>query len=82
MTREKDNLQERSVPQNEASTFELLVSMADTTWRMFTPPAIFVAGGIWADLKFGTKPWLTALATVIGLAFSVLLVRQQLRKVQ
>ena len=56
----------------------LILSMADTTWRMFTPPALLVGGGIWADLKFGTKPWLTVLGAVVGLALSVLLVRKLL----
>lgn len=61
------------------STVQLLISMADTTWRMFTPPALFVPGGIWVDLKYHTKPWVTIGAAVLGLAVSVLLVRQQLR---
>ena len=82
MTSKSDNKQERGMPQNEASTFALLVSMADTTWRMFTPPAIFVAGGLWVDLHYGTKPWMTALATVAGLGLSILLVRSQLRRVK
>lgn len=81
MTIEKDNPQERTVPQNEASTLALLLSMADTTWRMFIPPAILVAGGIWVDLHNGTKPWVTILAAVVGLGLSILLVRSQLRKV-
>jgi hypothetical protein len=82
MTSKLNDKQERSVPLGEASTFALLASMADTTWRMFTPPALLVAGGLWVDLHWGTKPWMTALATVVGLGFSVLLVRSQLRRVQ
>lgn len=81
MTTKKDNPQERSVPQNEASTLALLVSMADTTWRMFTPPALLVAGGIWVDLHYGTKPWMTVLAAGLGLGASILLVRAQLRRI-
>ncbi len=81
MTSNTENKQERSVPQPEASTFALLASMADTTWRMFTPPALLVSGGLWIDLHWGTKPWMTALATVVGLALSILLVRAQLRRV-
>lgn len=56
----------------------LIWSMADTTWRMFTPPVLTVPAGLWADLKFGTKPWLTILAAVVGLGLSVLLVKRQL----
>lgn len=81
MTTEKNHPQERTVPENEASTFALIVSMADVTWRMFTPPALLVAGGIWVDLHYGTKPWVTIFAAIVGLGLSVLLVRAQLRRV-
>ena len=58
---------------------ELIVSMADTTWRMFVPPALLVPAGLWADIKWGTKPWLTLVGLIAGLTLSVLLVRVQLR---
>ncbi|HVQ44463.1 MAG TPA: AtpZ/AtpI family protein [Candidatus Saccharimonadia bacterium] len=80
MTSKAENKQERGVPANEASTLALLLAMADTTWRMFTPPALLVAGGIWFDLHQGTKPWVTIVAAAVGLSLSVLLVRSQLRK--
>jgi F0F1-type ATP synthase assembly protein I len=57
----------------------LIMAMADTTWRMFGPPAVLVSLGLWADVSFRTKPWLTVLGLVTGLSVSVLLVRQQLR---
>ena len=82
MTTKKNQLQERVVLENEASTFALIASMADVTWRMFTPPALLVGGGIWVDLHYGTKPWVTILAAIVGLGLSVLLVRSQLRRVQ
>jgi hypothetical protein len=57
----------------------LLLAMADTTWRMFTPPILFVPMGLWADLTYGTKPWFTLLAAGIGIALGALLVKRQLR---
>ncbi|HEY6736552.1 MAG TPA: AtpZ/AtpI family protein [Candidatus Saccharimonadia bacterium] len=63
----------------EQSVSRLLWSMADTTWRMFTPPTITVAGGLWADLHWGTKPWLTLLAAAVGLSISIWLVKRQLK---
>ncbi|HEY2004055.1 MAG TPA: AtpZ/AtpI family protein [Candidatus Saccharimonadia bacterium] len=57
----------------------LLNSAADTTWRMFVPALILVPAGIFCDLKFHTKPWLTVMAAVVGLAISVWLVARQLR---
>ena len=65
-------------PDSEASTLALLAAMADTTWRMFTPPALLVSGGLWADLKYHTKPWLTVAGAVAGMGLSIMLVRQQL----
>ncbi len=82
MTSNSDKKQASDAPQDGASTFVLLASMADTTWRMFTPPALFVAGGLWIDLHWGTKPWVTAAATIVGLGCSILLVRAQLRRAQ
>jgi hypothetical protein len=58
----------------------IILSMADTTWRMFTPPAILVPIGIWADLKFHTKPWLTFVSVPIGLVLSALLIKKQIGK--
>ena len=62
----------------ERTTAQLILSMADTTWRMFTPPVLTVSLGLWADINLGTKPWLTVLATVLGLALSVKLVKKQM----
>jgi hypothetical protein len=82
MTKKHENLQERTVSGGDASTFALLASMADTTWRMFTPPALLVAGGLWIDLHYHTKPWITVLAAIMGLTGSILLIRSQLRRIQ
>jgi len=60
----------------------LLVTLADTTWRMLTPSAIFVCLGIYADLHLGTKPYLTLLSVVCGLGVSFFLIKRQLRGVQ
>jgi hypothetical protein len=70
---------ERDQAQGRKYALELIVSMADTTWRMFVPPAVLVPAGLWADLKWGTKPWLTLVGLVLGLGVAVILVRAQLR---
>jgi hypothetical protein len=57
----------------------LFLSMADTTWRMFTPPILVVPVGLWIDLNFGTKPWITLLAAGVGIVLGALLVKRQLR---
>lgn len=63
----------------EQSVMRLLWSMADTTWRMFTPPAITVSGGLWADIHWHTGPWFTLLALGVGLGGSILLIKRQLK---
>jgi hypothetical protein len=65
---------------NQDGAIRLILSMADTTWRMFTPPAILVSLGIFADLQLGTKPWITAISAPVGLLLSVMLVKKQLEK--
>ena len=60
-------------------TRQLLWSMADVTWRMFLAPALFVSIGLYADIHWRTKPWLTILGCVLGLGVSIILVRAQLR---
>jgi hypothetical protein len=64
---------------DERTTMRLIVTMADTTWRMFVPTGILVWPGLWADTTFQTKPWLTLLSIPLGLAISILLIKQQLR---
>lgn len=64
---------------HEQTTQILLLTMADTTWRMFVPPAITVAIGLWADNAWHTGPWLTLGAAAVGLGASILLIKRQLK---
>ena len=54
----------------------------DTTWRIATPVILFTVLGIAADLKFGTKPWITLPSVAVGFYFAFLLVKRQLDTVQ
>ena len=80
MTTKTDKQAPQTGAESEASAMALMIAMADTTWRMFTPPALLVGGGLWVDLNYGTKPWLTILGAVVGMALAIALVRQQLRR--
>jgi hypothetical protein len=82
MTNKDHQTQDQPTPRNDDGALQLILSMADTTWRMFVPPAIVVPAGIYGDLQLGTKPWLTIVAAAAGLAVSVLLVKRQLRQGQ
>jgi F0F1-type ATP synthase assembly protein I len=71
---------DKNDPQRQ--TMALLLTMADTTWRMFVPSIVVIGVGLWADLHWGTKPWLTLVSVPLGLACSVLLVRRQIQEVK
>ena len=59
------------------------MTFLDTTWRIVTPVLLFTILGIAADLKLGTKPWLTIVVAVpLGFVFAVLLVKRQLEAVE
>jgi len=59
------------------------LTFLDTTWRIVTPVLLFTALGIFADLKLGTKPWLTIVVAVpLGFVFAFLLVKRQLEAVE
>ena len=67
---------------NRATTLALLATMGDTTLRMLVPSAVLVAGGIYADTHWGTRPWLTIIGVVAGLVISSLLITHLVRKSQ
>ncbi len=60
----------------------LLLTMADTTWRIFVPIILLVGVGIWADVNFNTKPLITFLGLAIGALIAVALVRMQIKKIK
>lgn len=60
-------------------TTTILLTIADTTWRMVLPSVFTVAAGLVADLHRNTAPWLTLLGLALGLTGSGLLIRRQMR---
>lgn len=71
-------------PPRDNDTFAigvLLVDLMDTTWRIAVPVVLCAVLGIFADKRFGTKPWLTLLLTVIGFVGAALLIKRQLAAV-
>src|SRR5207245_762760 len=51
---------------NQRASVALLLTLADTTWRMVVPTVLMVALGLFLDLKFGTKPGMTVLGWRAG----------------
>lgn len=63
------------------SVGSIAIEFLDTTWRVAAPVLLFVGIGIFADLRLGTKPWLTLLGTAIGFVGAALLIKKQLAAV-
>jgi F0F1-type ATP synthase assembly protein I len=72
----------RSSQNDRQTTLTLLLTMADTTWRIFTPVILCVGIGLWGDISYGTKPWLTLLAMLVGFAGAAALIWMQIKKVR
>lgn len=52
--------------------------LLDTTWRIVVPVLALAILGILFDRHFGTKPWVTIFATVVGFGIAAWLVKRQL----
>jgi hypothetical protein len=58
------------------------LTLLDTTWRIAVPVILFAVMGIFADLKLGTKPWVTLAAVVAGFVIAGWLVKKQIDAVE
>ena len=55
--------------------------MVGVTWRMYVPMLGLFFAGLWLDSLFNSNPWLMFIGFVVGAAAAVILVRQQIKKV-
>ena len=76
----RDDSDDTPTPPDRSTVVLLLGIAGDTTWRMFAPILIFGALGVWGDLTFHTKPWLTIGAIVIAVICTAHLIKRQLQK--
>lgn len=60
----------------------VLLTIADTTWRMFIPSVGFMLFGIFLDQKFNTTPWIMMVCVLIGFWFACILVKKQLKRIE
>lgn len=58
----------------------LIVSMMDTTWRVFVPTIGLLLAGNYLDDRMHSSPWLMLLGAIIGGCIAALLVKRQLAK--
>ena len=66
--------------ESQSDSLYLIMSMADTTWRMFVPTIGLLLIGTVLDNQWHTKPWLLLAGVAIGGCISALLVKQPLAK--
>lgn len=69
-------------PPEKSTVILLLKAAADTTWRMFVPTIGGTLLGVTIDKSAGTLPWWTIIISLIGVTLTVLLIRDQLKKLQ
>jgi hypothetical protein len=74
--------QTRTTVPSASTVFVIMGTIADTTWRMFTPVIGLLILGIWLDNKTHHKPWFTLAGVLIGFAISIALVALQYRKMK
>ncbi|QQG50572.1 MAG: AtpZ/AtpI family protein [Candidatus Saccharibacteria bacterium] len=72
---------DKNVPPDSSTVILLLLTMADTTWRLFIPTIGLLIAGLLLDKQMHTAPWFMIAGTVIGGTIAVLLVRSQMKKV-
>lgn len=69
-------------PPDKSTVILMLMTMADTTWRMFVPILGLLVVGLLVDKAIHTTPWLMVSGMLIGIVLAILLVRQQLQRVK
>lgn len=75
-----DNASGKKTLKAQSDSMYLIMSMADTTWRMFVPTVGLLLLGNMLDEQWHTKPWLLLAGVSIGACVSAVLVKQQIAK--
>jgi hypothetical protein len=81
MSTSPKNSDEPQVPPKISSTV-ILLTLMDTTWRMFVPSIGLTFLGLWLDGKWDTAPWLMLTGSIVGLAIAAMAVKFQLKKLK
>lgn len=73
---------DNGVPPDSSTVILLLLTLADTTWRLFIPTVGFTILGLILDKQVQTTPWIMIAGIVVGVVVAILLIRAQLKKVE
>ncbi|HMI09779.1 MAG TPA: AtpZ/AtpI family protein [Candidatus Saccharimonadales bacterium] len=83
MSTSPNDRDEHQVPPKTSSTvILLLLTMGDTTWRMFVPVIGLLVLGLFVDQWLNTKPWIMIIGLILGVGLAALLVKRQFNKVK
>jgi len=73
---------DKNVPPDSSTAILLLLTIADTTWRLFIPSVGLTIGGLLLDRQLHTIPWFTVAGVIVGGTIAVLLVRLQMKRIE
>jgi hypothetical protein len=82
MSESGDSSKDELGPPRKPTVILLLTDIADTTWRMFVPPIGGTLLGLYADSTWHTTPWLSIIGLALGIALTVVLMKQQFNKLK
>ena len=72
----------KPTPPDKSTVILLLLTMGDTTWRMFVPIIGLLVIGLLADKMLHTTPWIMILGLLGGIFLAGVLVKAQFKKVK
>lgn len=68
-------------PPDHSPVVLLLGTVADTTWRMFTPTIGLCLVGLAVDRAQATEPWFMLAGLIVGVGISTILIVRLLKRV-
>lgn len=73
---------DKIVPPGSSTVIFLVLTIADTTWRLFIPSIGLTVVGLLLDKQLQTTPWIMTTGLVVGVMIAIFLVRAQIKKVE
>ena len=77
-----NNGDDQKLPPNSSTVILLLLTIGDTTWRIFIPSVGLTIAGLLLDKHFHATPWLMIAGIIVGATVAILLVLAQMKKVK
>ena len=81
MSEKNKRSDETKLNQNTSHATMLIMTIGDTTWRMFIPTIGLTILGLIIDKQIGSTPWIMILGIVIGASLSAYLVIRQIKSI-